>query len=91
MNRQNIIEFCKILQNQSKGFKNRAKKPIFDVEQPIATQSDFSKKVPFFQKDQLGIGPFWRKSDESGQKWILEPLCSKIQLNIEEISSLENF
>ena len=59
-------------------FKNRAKKPIFDVEQPIATQSAFSKKVAFFQKDQLGIGPFWRKLEESGQKWILEPLCSKI-------------
>ena len=56
-------------------FKNRAKKPIFDVEQPIATQSAFSKKVAFFQ---LGIGPFWRKLEESGQKWILEPLCSKI-------------
>jgi len=51
---------------------------FFDVEQPIATQSAFSKKVVFFQKDQLGIGPFWRKSEESGQKWILEPLCSKI-------------
>ena len=30
------------------------------------------------KKDQLGIGPFWRKLEESGQKWILEPLFSEI-------------
>ena len=52
--------------------------PIFEIEQPTASQSAFSKKVGFFQKDQLGIGPVWRISEEMGQKWILEPLCSKI-------------
>ena len=35
-------------------------------------------KVVFFLKDQLGIGPILRKSEESGQKWILEPLFSEI-------------
>ena len=38
----------------------------------------FMIKVAFFQKDQLGIGPVWRISEESGQKWILEPLFSEI-------------
>ena len=47
-------------------FKNKAKKPIFDVEQPIATQSAFSKKVAFFQKDQLGVGTNWRKVVKNG-------------------------
>ena len=59
-------------------FKNRAKKPIFDVEQPIATQSAFSKKVAFFQKDQLGIGVWCGKPWAMGQNWILEPLFSEI-------------
>ena len=52
--------------------------PIFEIEQPTASQSAFSKKVVFFQKDQHGKGPVWRILEEMGQKWILEPLCSKI-------------
>ena len=42
-----------------------------------------SPKVAFFQKHQLGIGPIWRKSEEIGQKWILEPLFGEIKGNIE--------
>ena len=48
-----------------------------DIEQPNASLA-LSKKVAFFQKNQLGIGPVRRISEEMGQKWILEPLCSKI-------------
>ena len=44
----------------------------------MATLSALSKKVAFFQKNQLDIGPVWRILEEIGQKWILEPLCSKI-------------
>ena len=44
----------------------------------MATQTALSKKVAFFQKDQLGIGPLWRILEEMGQNWFLEPLCSKI-------------
>ena len=48
------------------------------MEQPIASQSALSKKVAFFQKDQLDIGPVWRILEEMGQKWILEHLFSEI-------------
>ena len=68
----NFARFNKISPKVS---KIEPKSPFFYVKQPIATQSAFSKKVAFFQ---LGIGPFWRKLEESGQKWILEPLFSKI-------------
>ena len=42
-----------------------------------------------FQKNQFGIGPMWRIVEEMGQKWILEPLFSEIQLNIEQYSNLK--
>jgi hypothetical protein len=49
-----------------------------NIEQPIATQHAFKRKVAFFQKNQLGIGQSWRKLVQMGQKWILEPLFSEI-------------
>ena len=52
--------------------------PIFEIEQPTASQSAFSKKVVFFQKDQHGKDPVRRILEEMGQKWILEPLFSEI-------------
>ena len=48
-----------------------------DVDEPIWAKKCFVGKVVFFQKNQPGIGPIWRKSEEMGQKWILEPLFSK--------------
>ena len=48
-----------------------------DVDEPIWVQKCFIGKVAFFQNNQLGIGPIRRKSEEMGQKWILEPLFSK--------------
>ena len=68
----NFVRFKKISPEVSK------LKPIFDIEHPIAPESAISKKVAFFQKNQLGIGQFWLKLAEIGQKWILEPLYSKI-------------
>ena len=76
--RHKSLKICKQSLNWARGFKNKAKNPIFDMEQPIASQSALSKKVAFFQKDQLDIGPVWRILEEMGQKLILEPLCSKI-------------
>ena len=49
-----------------------------DLDDPIWPQKCFLWKVAFFQKIQLGIGPIRRKSEESGQKRILEPLFSEI-------------
>ena len=49
-----------------------------DLDEQIWAEKCFIWKVAFFQKDQLGIGPIWRKSEEIGQKWILEPLFSEI-------------
>jgi len=68
----NFVRFNKI----TPGFKNKAKKPFFDIEHPIAPQSALSKKVAFFQKNQLGKGQIRLVLEEIGQKWILEPLCS---------------
>ena len=33
----------------------------------------------------------WRIVEEMGQKWILEPLFSEIQLNIDQSFSLESY
>jgi hypothetical protein len=49
-----------------------------NIEQPIATQHAFKRKVAFFQKNELGIGQSWHKLVQMGQKWILEPLFSEI-------------
>ena len=49
-----------------------------DLEDKIWQEKCFIWKVAFFQKHQLGIGPIRSKSEESGQKWILEPLFSEI-------------
>jgi hypothetical protein len=49
-----------------------------DLDEPIRAQKCYIWKVAFFQKDQLGIGPIRRKSEEMGQKWILEPLFSEV-------------
>ena len=48
-----------------------------NLDDKIWQEKCFIWKVAFFQKDQLGIGPIRRKSEEIGQKWILEPLFSK--------------
>ena len=48
-----------------------------NLDEQIWAEKCFIWKVAFFQKDQLGIGPIRRKSEEIGQKWILEPLFSK--------------
>ena len=49
-----------------------------DVDHPNPPLSAFSKKVAFFQKDQLGIGVWQGKPGEMGQNWILEPFFSEI-------------
>ena len=49
-----------------------------DLDEQIWAEKRLIWKVAFFQKNQLGIGPIWRKSEESGQEWILEPLFSEI-------------
>ena len=49
-----------------------------DLDEQIWAEKCLIWKVAFFQKDQLGIGPIGRKWEESGQKWILEPLFSEI-------------
>ena len=49
-----------------------------DIDAPTWPQKCFIWKVAFFQEHQLGIGPIVVKSEESGQKWILEPLFSEI-------------
>jgi hypothetical protein len=33
-------------------------------------KSALYEKLHFFQKNQLGIGPMWRKVAEMGQKWL---------------------
>ena len=45
----------------------------------------------FFQKNQLGIGPIWRKLEEIGQKLDFRAFCSEIQANIELYSSFGLF
>ena len=49
-----------------------------DLDEQIWAEKCFREKVAFFQKNQLGIGPIWRKLEEIGQKWILESLLSEI-------------
>lgn len=49
-----------------------------DLDAPTWPQKCFIWKVGFFEEHQLGIGPIGVKSEESGQKWILEPLFSEI-------------
>ena len=48
-----------------------------DVDQPKPPLSASSKKVAFFQKNQLGIGILWRKLAEIGQKLDFRALCSE--------------
>ena len=59
------------------------------MEHPIAPQSTISKKVAFFQKNQLGIGQSWLKLEEIGQKMDFRALFSEIYMKIEYFSSLE--
>ena len=56
----------------------------------MAPKHAFSKKVAFFKKDQLSIGPLRLNSEEMCQNWILEPLFSKIYMKIEVFSSLKH-
>ena len=55
----------------------------------MAPKHAFSKKVAFFKKDQLSIGPVRLNSEEMCQKWILEPLFSEIYMKIEVFSNLK--
>ena len=63
---------------------------MMDIEHPIAPQFAFRKKVAFFKKDQLSIGPVRLISADMCQKWILEPLFSEIYMKIEVFSSLKH-
>ena len=48
-----------------------------DVDHPKPPPSASSKKVAFFQKNQLGIGILWRKLAEIGQKLDFRALYSE--------------
>jgi hypothetical protein len=56
----------------------------------MAPKHAFSKKVAFFKKVQLSIGPVWLNLEEMCQKWILEPLFSEIYMKIEVFFSLKH-
>ena len=56
----------------------------------MAPKHAFSKKVVFFEKNQLSIGPVRLNSEEMCQKWILEPLFSEIYMKIEHFSIFEH-
>ena len=47
-------------------------------------------KDVFFQKNQLGIGVWWRNVAEIGQKWDFIALFNEIYIKIEVFSSLEH-
>ena len=49
----------------------------------------FMVKDVFFQKNQLGIGVWWRNLAEIGQKWGFIALFNEIYMKIEVFSSLE--
>ena len=65
-------------QNLSKNLGIKPDLAKIDPDEQIWAEKCLIWKDAFFQKNQLGIGPIRRKSEESGQKWILEPLFSKI-------------
>ena len=46
-------------------------------------------KVAFFQKNQLVIGPMWRKVEEIGQKRDFRALFCEIYIKIDVFTSLE--
>ena len=50
----------------------------------------FMVKDVFFQKNQLGIGVWWRNVAEIGQKWDFIALFNEIYMKIEVFSSLEH-
>ena len=49
-----------------------------DLDEQIWAEKCFIWKVAFFQKNQLGIGPIWRKLEEIGQKLDFRVFCSEI-------------
>ena len=49
-----------------------------DPDEQIWAEKCFRVKVAFFQKNQLGIGPLWRKKAEIGQKLDFRAFCSEI-------------
>ena len=61
-----------------------------DLDEQIWAEKGFIWKVAFFQKNQLGIGPMWRKLAEIGQKWDFRALYNEIYIKIEVFSSLEH-
>ena len=52
-------------------------------------KSALYEKLRFFQKNQLGIGPMWRKVAEIGQKWDFIALFNELYMKMEVFSSLE--
>ena len=54
-----------------------------DLDAPTWPQKCFIWKIGLFEEHQRGIGPIGFKSEEIGQKWILEPLFSWILANFQ--------
>ena len=74
----NTTGICNFVHNCSKNLQIKSKLRYMEVEQPNASLRALSKKVAFFQKNQLGIGLLWRKLAEIGQKLDFRAFYSKI-------------
>ena len=62
-----------------------------DPDEQIWAEKCLIWKDAFFQKNQLGIGPIRRKSEEMDQKWILEPFVVKFKQILKYIQVLGAF
>ena len=62
-----------------------------DPDEQIWAEKCLIWKDAFFQKNQLGIGPIRRKSEEMDQKWILEPFVVKFKQILNYIQVLGAF
>ena len=85
----NTLGICNFVHNWSKNLKIKPKLRYMEIEQPNASLRALSKKVAFFQKNQLGIGLLWRKLAEIGHKLNFRALFSKIYIKIEVLSILK--
>ena len=65
----NVLWFCRIWKKYSKNCKTTAKKASWLLCYHLLPKICFIVKVPFFQKNQLGIGVWWGKLREMGKKW----------------------
>ena len=74
----NTTGICNFVHNCSKNLQIKSKLKYMEVEQQNASLRALSKKVAFFQKNQLDIGPMWRIVAEIGQKLDFRALFSKI-------------